>query len=111
MRERGVRHDLLRPTGRLAPMNAISVSCMRSAAFVMLALAVGLPSRSEAGAVSFNTFLQFATDGVGPATGCDPADPAGASCISSSGTVTGLLDASPWTFTAPQSGATLIVTD
>ncbi len=92
-------------------MNAISVSCMRSAAFIIFALAIGLPCRSEAGAIPFNTFLQFATDGVGPATGCNPADPAGADCLPSSGTVTGLLDAPPWTFTAPQLGATLIVTD
>jgi len=92
-------------------MNAISVSCMRSAVFVMFALALALPCRSEAGAIPFDTFLQFATAGAGPATGCDPADPAGPFCIGSSGTPTGVLDAPPWTFTAPQPGATLIVTD
>lgn len=65
-----------------------------------------------AGPVVPDQFLQFAFDGAGStATGCDPADPAGGFCVSSSGTVTGLLDAPPWTFTAGAGGATLTVVD
>jgi hypothetical protein len=92
-------------------MNAISVSCIRITALMVVALAIGLPSRSEAGVILFDTFLQFATSGVGLATGCQPADPNGPFCIPSSGTLTDVLDAPPWTFTAPSVGATLIVTD
>jgi hypothetical protein len=45
------------------------------------------------------------------AAGCDPADPAGAFCIPSSGTPTSFLDAPAWTFSAAAGGATLTVID
>ena len=43
-----------------------------------------------------------------PATGCDPADPAGPFCLPSSGTPTLPLDAPPWTFAG---AAQLTITD
>jgi hypothetical protein len=92
-------------------MSAISAACTRGTVLMILTLAIVSPSRSEAGAVPFDSFQQFAFDGAGPATGCDPADPAGAFCIPSSGSLTGFLDAPPWTFAAPGPGATLLVTD
>ena len=55
---------------------------------------------------------QFAFTGVGtPATGCAPADPLGAGCTPSSGGNSVFATAPPWTFTAPQGGAALFVTD
>jgi hypothetical protein len=89
----------------------IDVSASRMTALLCLLLAIAIPARSDAGAIAPDTFLQFSFDGAVQATGCDPADPAGAFCIGSSGTPTGILDAPPWVFTAPQSGATLLVTD
>ena len=59
-----------------------------------------------------DTFLEFAFFDAGtPATGCQPADPAGDFCSPSSGTPTEFLPAPPWTFTADAGGATLTVTD
>jgi PEP-CTERM motif len=67
---------------------------------------------ASAGPIVFDTFLQFSFDGAGAsAQGCDPADPAGGFCISSSGTPTQFLDAPAWTFNAPVGGATLTVVD
>lgn len=81
----------------------------RSAA---LTLAVAVAPAAYAGAIPFDTFLEFGFAAAGvPATGCDPADPAGPFCIPSSGTPTSFLDAPPWTFVAPAGGATLTVTD
>jgi hypothetical protein len=62
--------------------------------------------------IASGVFLEFGFTGAGvPATGCDPADPAGSFCIPSSSTPTDFLPAPPWTFTADAAGATLIVTD
>jgi hypothetical protein len=73
---------------------------------------LGLAAPSYAGPVPFDTFVQFAFGDIGtPATGCDPADPAGAFCIPSSGTPSSFLDAPPWTFVAPIAGAILTVMD
>jgi len=74
-------------------------------------LAFMLPTGSHAGAVPANSFLEFAFDGIGFATGCGPADPAGAFCTPSSGTPTGFLDAPAWTFTTSNDGSVLTVTD
>lgn len=79
-------------------------------AAVSAALAMVAPV--HAGPIPFNTFLEFSfTDAGVPATGCDPADPAGPFCIPSSGTPTQFLDAPPWTFLAPAGGALLTVVD
>jgi len=65
-----------------------------------------------AGPIALNTWLEFAVSDPGvDATGCDPDDPNGPFCIPSSGTPTQFLDAPPWTFSAPASGASLRVTD
>jgi hypothetical protein len=67
---------------------------------------------ASAGPITFGQWLEFGFIDVGtPATGCDPADPAGPFCIASSGTPTSFLDAPPWTITAPSSGFILTVTD
>lgn len=73
---------------------------------------VALAPALSAGPVLSDVWYEFgfADVGVG-ATGCDPADPAGAFCIPSSGTPTEFLDAPPWTFVAAAAGATLTVTD
>jgi hypothetical protein len=92
-------------------MISIAGRCKSIAAFLLFALVIGLPVRSYAGAVPFNSFMQFATEGATLATGCQLADPLGAFCTPSSGTPTDVLDAPPWTFTAPQPGAILLVTD
>ena len=66
----------------------------------------------SAGTIPFDTWLEFAVSDAGvPATGCDPDDPTGGFCTPSSGTPTLFLDAPPWTFVAPASGASLVVTD
>jgi hypothetical protein len=78
----------------------------------LLLLAVLMARPAEAGPIVSNTFLEFGfTDASVPATGCDPADPAGAFCVPSSGTPTVFLDAPPWTFVSPAAGADLTVTD
>lgn len=79
-----------------------------------LALAMGalLSAPAAAGPIPFDEWLQFGfTEAGTPATGCDPADPAGPFCVPSSGTPSTFLDAPPWTFTAAGSGATLRITD
>jgi hypothetical protein len=69
-------------------------------------------SPASAGPIATGDWLEFGFTDVGAlATGCDPADPAGPFCISSSGTPTNPLDAPPWTFTAPGGGVQLTVTD
>jgi PEP-CTERM motif len=74
-----------------------------------LATLIGAGAGAQAGPIAFDTFLQFGFSGAGvPATGCDPADPAGPFCIPSSGTPTFPLDAPPWTFTG---AALLTITD
>lgn len=74
-------------------------------------LATAVVSGAQAGLIPVNTFLEFGFSGAGiPATGCDPADPAGPFCIPSSGTPTSFLDAPPWTFSTA-TASTLIVTD
>lgn len=76
----------------------------------IFALAFAVPA--GAGPLTLDIFHEFGFSTAGsPATGCDPADPAGPFCIPSSGTLTDFLDAPPWTFLAPSGGATLIVTD
>ena len=66
----------------------------------------------SAGPILSDVWYEFGFTDVGvDATGCDPADPAGAFCIPSSGTPTVFLDAPPWTFLASAAGATLTVTD
>lgn len=65
-----------------------------------------------AGSIVVNTWYEFGFGDVGTfATGCDPADPAGAFCIPSSGTPTTFLDAPPWGFVSGATGSTLTVTD
>src|SRR6059058_805139 len=91
-------------------MISIAGRCKSIAAFLLFALVIGLPVGSYAGAVPFNSFLQFATDGATLATGCQPADPLGQFCISRSGPPTDVIDAAPWTLTAPQPVASLLVT-
>jgi hypothetical protein len=79
-------------------------------AFVVGVLTLAAPA--AAGPINIDTYYEFGFGDVGSvATGCDPADPAGAFCIESSGTPTTLLDAAPWTFTSPGIGSTLTVTD
>ncbi|HZP89109.1 MAG TPA: PEP-CTERM sorting domain-containing protein [Burkholderiales bacterium] len=74
-------------------------------------LAVVLCGQAHGGAIPLNTFLQFSfTDVDVQAAGCDPADPAGAFCVPSSGTPSAFLDAPPWTFSTA-TPATLQVTD
>jgi hypothetical protein len=72
---------------------------------------VSLPA--SGGPISLGTWYEFGFDTFvsTTATGCDPADPAGAFCTPSAGTPTTFLDAPPWTFTAPGVGAILTVVD
>lgn len=78
----------------------------------VIAVALAVPAVAGAGPISEANFHEFGFADAGiAATGCDPADPAGAFCIPSSGTPTVFLDAAPWTFTAPAIGAVLVVTD
>jgi len=92
-------------------MNSIGSVCKHLAWLLVLLSGVAAPAASYAGAIAFENFWEFGFDGVGFATGCAPADPAGGFCITSSGTSTSFLDTPPWTFTAPAGGATLTVTD
>ena len=65
-----------------------------------------------AGPIAVDTYYEFGFGDVGdPATGCDPADPAGPFCSESTGTPTTFLTAAPWTFTSGATGSTLTVTD
>jgi hypothetical protein len=84
----------------------------RIARLGLLALFLGISIPASAGPIQFDVFLQFSFGESGsPAAGCDPADPAGGFCIPSSGTLTDILDAAPWTFLAPTDGATLLLID
>jgi YVTN family beta-propeller protein len=83
----------------------------RITVFLSALLALASAQRVYAGAIPFDSFLEFGFVQIGPVTGCDPADPGGVFCVASSGTPTSFLDAPPWTFTAPAAGATLVVTD
>jgi len=78
-------------------------------------LVVGLflfASSAFAGPIAVDAYYEFGFGVAGdPATGCDPIDPAGPFCISSSGTPTTFLDAPAWTFTSGATGSTLTVTD
>ena len=75
-------------------------------------LAILSTAPANAGPIQLGVFQEFAFSTAGtPATGCDPADPAGPFCIPSSGTPTTFLTAPPWTFVAPVQGAILLVTD
>jgi PEP-CTERM motif-containing protein len=74
--------------------------------------ALSLATPASAGPIAVDTYYQFGFGDVGElATGCDPADPAGAFCSPSSGTPTTFLDAPAWTFTSGATGSTLTVTD
>lgn len=79
--------------------------------FSALCFLFGLTS-AQAGVIDFGTWYQFSFTGAGvSAQGCDPADPAGAFCLSSSGTPTQPANAPAWTFVAPAGGAVFTVTD
>jgi len=83
-----------------------------NAAIAVAALALTLNTPAIGGPIAMGVFQEFAFTTAGtPATGCDPADPAGPFCIPSSGTPTTFLNAPPWTFVAPAIGAILTVTD
>jgi len=74
-----------------------------------LALAFTAPAPALADPISLDTWYEFSfTDPGVPAVGCDPADPAGGFCLSSSGTPTSPVGAPPWTLTG---SAVLTVTD
>jgi YVTN family beta-propeller protein len=82
------------------------------AAIVATALAIAVTMPADAGAIPLGSFQQFGFSDAGiPATGCDPADPAGPFCFPSGGTPTTFLTAPPWTFVAPIQGVILTVTD
>ena len=82
-----------------------------SALFWCASLALCSVGSVHAGPIPTDTYLEFSfTDADVPAVGCDPADPAGAFCIPSSGAASDFLDAPPWTFTLGAAG-TLRVTD
>jgi hypothetical protein len=78
----------------------------------VLGIILGSTPLAMAGPIAGDTWYEFGfSDPFVPATGLDPADPAGPFGIPSSGTPTVFLDAPPWTFLAPAGGSTLIVTD
>src|SRR5262249_49177775 len=71
-----------------------------------------LGASAQAAPITLGSFQEFSFGDAGTsAVGCFPADPSGNFCVESSGTVTGLLGAPPWTFAAPAGGATLTLTD
>jgi YVTN family beta-propeller protein len=83
-----------------------------SVGIIIAALALAFTTPASAGPIGLGIFQEFAFSTAGtPATGCDPADPAGPFCIPSSGTSTNFLNAPPWTFLAPAQGAILTVVD
>ena len=93
-------------------MNVRFCNRRTGAAIAIAALAVLFTTPAAAGPIQLGVFQEFAFSTAGtPATGCDPADPAGPFCIPSGGTPTSFLTAPPWTFVAPGQGAVLIVTD
>lgn len=81
-------------------------------AIILPALAVAISTPAMASQIALGNFYEFgfSTAGVA-ATGCDPADPAGPFCISSSGTPTTFAGPAPWTFQAPVFGAVFTITD
>lgn len=80
-------------------------------AWLLASAVLGTPE-AQAGLISADIYYEFSFGAAGdPAAGCDPADPAGAFCIPSSGTVTEFADAAPWTFTSPSGGSILTVID
>ncbi|HTF72680.1 MAG TPA: beta-propeller fold lactonase family protein [Edaphobacter sp.] len=79
---------------------------------IVIGLALGLAVPVHAGPIAFGTFGEFSFTGAGiQARGCDPADPLGGFCISSSGTPTLFLNGPAWTFAAPNGGSVLTITD
>jgi hypothetical protein len=92
-------------------LTRVSTISLRRLTFA-LAISALLAAPASAGPIPFDEWLEFGfTEAGTPATGCDPADPAGAFCFPSSGTPSTFLDAPPWTFTASGAGATLRITD
>ncbi|TMH35698.1 MAG: PEP-CTERM sorting domain-containing protein [Betaproteobacteria bacterium] len=81
---------------------------MRYCRAIVLFAALGAAAPVHSGLIPLNTFLAFSFGSAGTAAnGCDPADPAGGFCLTSNP----LLDAPPWTFLAPLSGAMLTIVD
>lgn len=80
-------------------------------ALILVLGLLGAPRAARAGAIPFDTYLQFGFEGAGAVTGCWPDDPAGPFCIGSSGTPTVFLDTPAWTFVAAPGGAALTVVD
>jgi PEP-CTERM motif len=90
----------------------MSIRFAHIVSLVATATALGWSGPATAGPILLDTFYQFSFTDVGvSAQGCDPADPAGAFCTPSSGTLTEFLDAPPWTFLAPATGVFLTVLD
>lgn len=90
----------------------MTMSPRACAALLSTAALLSFAPPASAGAISFDAWLEFAFTDVGvDATGCDPEDPLGPFCIPSGGTPTLFLDAPPWTFVAPPTGASVTVTD
>src|SRR5215467_14426808 len=86
--------------------------CKGNAAIAIAALGLMLNAPAKADPISLGVFLEFGFDAAGtPATGCDPADPAGPFCVPSAGTPTEFIGAPAWTFLAPANGVVLTVTD
>ncbi len=84
----------------------------RALAACMCWALLGVSWTSHAGLILSDTYYQFGFGDAGSlATGCDPADPSGAFCVPSSGTLTTFGDAPPWSFVAPVGGSELTVTD
>src|SRR5215831_4726835 len=79
-------------------------------AFCVAVLVVTAASTGSASTITFGTWYEFATTGIGtPAVGCSPADPGGLNCVP--GTISVFAPAPPYTFVAPSEGAILTVTD
>ena len=77
----------------------------------VLTMCAAFAGPAKATVVTDGVWYEFAVDGVGSsATGCNPADPAGPFCISSSGTPTEFAPAPAWGI-ALLNGGTLTVTD
>ena len=92
-------------------MKHIARFCRQAVFLTLVGVAVALPATANAGAIAFDTFLEFGFETAGLVSGCNPADAAGPFCVDSFGTPTTFLDAPPWTFNAIGAGASLTVTD